>query len=92
MQPMNPEKQHLHNKRLHKSLCPIIKSSYSATYSAANYDGVAGRKQINQCGISWKTKGKNLHKLKQAKKLSTKPQKPYQQNFCQAIETNDTQI
>lgn len=59
MQPMNPEKQQLHNKRLHKRLCPIINSSYSATYSVTNYDGVTDRKQIDQCRSSWKTKEKN---------------------------------
>lgn len=55
MQPMNPEKQQLHNKTLHKRLCPIINFSYSATYSVTNYDGVVDRKQTDQCRILWKT-------------------------------------
>lgn len=37
MQPTNSEKQQLH-KRLHKGLCPIINSSYSAMLSVSNYD------------------------------------------------------
>lgn len=37
MQPTNSEKQQLH-KRLHKRFCPIINSSYSATFSVSNYD------------------------------------------------------
>lgn len=77
MQPMNPEKQHLY-KRLHKRLCPIINSSYSATYSATNYDRIAGKKQINQCRMSQETKEKKLHKIKQKNPEPTKFQKTYQ--------------
>lgn len=58
MQPMNPEKQQLLNKRLQKRLCPIINSSYSATYSVTNYDGVQDRRETDQHRISWKTKEK----------------------------------
>lgn len=69
MQPMNPEKQQLHNETFHKRLCPIINFSYSATYSVTNYDGVVDRKQIDQCRISWKTMKKTSKtKTKQLKK------------------------
>lgn len=37
MQPTNSEKQQL-QKRLHKRLCLIINSSYSATFSVSNYN------------------------------------------------------
>lgn len=67
MQPTNLEKQQLHNKRLHKRLCPIINSSYSATYSVTNYDGVADRRQIDQCRLSWKTKEENNNRKPKTK-------------------------
>lgn len=60
---LRTQKSNNYTTRLHKRLCPIINSSYSATYSVTNYDS---RRQKTGWSMQnhLENKGKKPHKTK----------------------------